>query len=324
MEKTVNSHAQQKKGLQLSHQLALTENILEKHPLTHDKLIIVQMALNHLSQQAKWLSAGPLIRFLITLETGLYASQTSKSATGFIGPSLERFEQAAAALMMTWVDKDLEGAKSFFQSYVQVALTISTYLLTQILGDWKALFIQNDQAASKKGGELLQELGILFLIGSQTIREAFYLMAKGLEVDEKGQKMIGDLGVLCILISLMVLLDGIHSSQAEWEEVYKFMLSPIHSLEETLERAHSQRIIDEETLLMALSHLQLIRRALEDQDIQALPQLLESGFQIFNLSYHKLQDDLKQLTQFCRQLNKSFKNIFYQFDQAVTTVDQAA
>lgn len=309
----------------LGQQLSQTEHLLETHPLTQNTWGVARVTLHFLNLQTRWTSAGELTRLLIGLQTAFIGDLKSESVTGFMGPHLAKCHKAVVQLMTTVLPKDNVGSHDLLSTVTQLITLITAYVTTQTLGDWKGLFHKNDPAGAKKGGMLLQELGLMWLFGSRTIEKMFETLSKCLELDESAQKTLSDIGVFYMLTLILVMTEEKNQAREDlMESLQQYMMKPLDSVEKALEKAQSRNLVDDETATTASSQLQLIRRTLESQDIESLPQSIESCFQALNMSHEGIEEDLKQLTNFCKQVSYTFKNIFHQTEKTMTSMDQAA
>lgn len=309
----------------LGHQLALTEKNLRTHPLTQEKWGIVRTALFYLNAQTRWSSAGSLTRLLIALQTAFTGYQTEKSEIGFIGPQLEKMQQAALSLMATTISRDTLGMRDLLETTLLMTTVGISYIATQVLGEWKGLFPANDPTAAKKGGRLLQELGLIWLLGSHTIEDFFDLVIKGLELEERNQKIVKEIGLFYVSLLVIVITDEEDELREELLETLEpFMIKTLSSVEKGLEKAVDQGLLTEDWTISASGYLQLMRRALDNRDVAALHEVIQSGFEAFDVPYEQLKGEAKQLVNVCAQMNKTFKNIFYQSEKTMTTMNQAA
>ncbi|WP_068467248.1 hypothetical protein [Candidatus Protochlamydia phocaeensis] len=309
----------------IGRQLALSEALLQTHPLVQDKLKILQTALHYFTLQTQWQSAGSLARLLLTFKTALRAQEVGESASGFIGPSLGRMQKAVAQLMQTTLKPSERQLTELLLTFTQVVTLVMVYLATQTLGNWKGLFPQNDPGAAKKAGLLLRELGLTFILGSHLVEKTFRLVAQGLGVSEQSQKGISAIGLLYVLILLAMIHEEDDQNNEELLEILlPFMKPTLDSLDQAVQQAQSQAIMEEENASLALSQLQLMRQVLENADLKGLKQAIESSFQALELPYQEVKKDLRKLIELCSQLNSSFRNIFYQKELSVTTMTQAA
>lgn len=306
----------QKKWMSLSKQLTGLENELESHPWTAERFSILQMTLHHFNRQAQWSAAGPLARLLMTVQTALIGN-------GFVGPSLDAFQQAAFQLMRTTLKTNEEANALLLQAFNQLVVIGFIYLIEQRLGNWKELFPKHDPGAAKKAGKLFRELGIIFLLGSRSILNLFKSVAQGLNLDEKQQKKIGDIGLFEILI-LMVLLADEASIDELLESMQPFMKETLPAVEEAVQQAYQQRYMDEETWLAAVTQLQLIQMSMENQDTEALKQAIENSFQALNLPEDEIKKDLKAASVLFNQLSLTINHIFNQTEATMTNITQAA
>ncbi len=309
----------------IEHQLSLTENLLQTHPLVNDELTILQTILHYFTKQAEWSAAGPLSRLSMTFQTALYAQETSQSQSGFMGPALVRLQQGLASLMQTLLSPEEKRLTGLLVSFTQAMAMAVVYLLTQTLGNWKRAFPPHDPGAAKAAGLLLRELGITFVLGSRLLETPFVALGQQLNLDEKRQKRLSHIGLGYLLILVLLVNEEDQPNNEElFELIQRFIDPTLGDIEEAIQEAQNQSMIEEEFALTALSQLQLIRRAIDSSDAAALKLALLSSFDALELPYGEVKKDLNTLIGLCKQINESFKNIFYQSELSMTSMTQSA
>lgn len=309
----------------LSHQLDLSEQMLKNNPLVNKDLTLLQTVLHYLSLQLRWSSVAAASRLLITFKMVLQGNETAQSATGFIGPHLNQMFKAIAQLMKSSLNIEQRDLIDLLDTFNQLFFLGTFYISSQLLDNWKRLFPQHDPAAAFKAGLLLKELGLTFVLGSHAVDLAYQAVTKGLKINEKNQKTISDLGISLILGLLIFSEDENNSSNEEFiKTIQRFIYPALHSLESSIQEQQFQGIIEDGKAALILAQLQLIQQAIEKEEIAALKQILKESCDIFGFSYEGLIKDLKQVIDVCSQLNNTFKNIFYQSQQRLTTLTQSA
>lgn len=309
----------------IEHQLSLTENLLQTHPLVNDELTILQTILHYFTKQAEWSAAGPLSRLSMTFQTALYAQETSQSQSGFMGPALMQLQHGLASLMQTLLSPGKKRLTGLLVSFTQAMAMVVVYLLTQTLGNWKRAFPPHDPGAAKAAGLLLRELGITFVLGSRLLETPFLALGQQLNLDEKRQKRLSHIGLGYLLILVLLVNEEDQPNNEElFELIQRFIDPALGDIEEAIQEAQNQSMIEEEFALTALSQLQLIRRAIDSSDAAALKLALLSSFDALELSYGEVKKDLNTLIGLCKQINESFKNIFYQSELSMTSMTQSA
>lgn len=309
----------------IEHQLSLTENLLQTHPLVSDRLTILQTILHYFTKQAEWSAAGPLSRLSMTFQTALCAQETSQSISGFMGPALTQLQRGLANLMQTLLSPAETKLTSLLVSFTQTMAIAVVYLLTQTLGNWKKVFPSYDPGAAKAAGLLLRELGVTFALGSRLLETPFLALGQQLNLDEKRQKRLSHIGLGYLLVLVLLVNEEDQPNSEElFELIQRFMDPTLGDIEEAIQEAQNQSLVEEEFALTALSQLQLIRRAIDSSDAAALKLALLSSFDALELPYGEVKKDLNTLIALCKQVNESFKNIFYQSELSMTSMTQSA
>jgi hypothetical protein len=311
----------QKQLNRLSHQLTLAEQLLKRHPLLNEKSAFFQAILRLLNLRIYWSSSGKLAPLLMTFHMALIGSTRESSAAGFMGKIPYTLQQVEAKLMGAYLPLPSLGLTDFLLLANQTITVGVIYLATQLTNGWKGVFPRKDPVAARRGASLYQELVILFLLNSGFMQQLFKSLAKSLEVGEKEQKVIVDIGIFQLCLSLFALVDQYSELP---ESLARFMKPTLDSLDAALQKAQARGLIEEQAASTALSQVQLFRLALEDGNKEMMTQALEEGFNAFDLSYEDFKKDLKMTAAFCSQLNDSLKNTFDQQKQAMTTLTQAA
>lgn len=310
-----------KQWLNLSKQLSHLARELESHPWTAERFSILQTTFDHFDRQAQWSASGPLARLLMTIQTALIGSTSGLS--GFLGPSLNRFQQSASQLMCTTLKTGEEANALLLQAFNQLAVIAFIYLLEQRLGNWKELFPKHDPGSAKKAGKLFRELGILFLLGSKSIANIFQSIASGLNLNKTQQKKIQKIGLFEMML-LIVLLADEASIDELLESMQPFMRDVLPSIEEVIQQASQAGDLDEEIGSIALTQIQLIQLSLTHQDIEALKQAFERSFDALGLPIEDIKKDLKTINSLFNQLNLTINHIFNQSEATIANITQAA
>lgn len=309
----------------LSSQLDMTTQKLASHPLTQQKWGIIQTTLIYLNHQIRWTSAGPLARMLISMESALIGSDTEKSFLGLVGPTLSTIQNGAAQLMSTSLPPNAMGNMDFIKVFNQLTTLCTAYLVTQILGDKKKLFPPGDPAAAKTAGRLLQELGVIWMLGTQSVEKFYKMVPESLKIDETSQKMIQDIGMLYFMLLVIFLAEGEDQPTEDLLRTFKKpLLRALISIETTVRKAENRHWIEEMKAMSLINQVQVVKRAAEDEDEESLFIAIKDSLEFFNLSHEKLKEDIKHLIKSCFQLSNTFKDIFYQAEKSVTTMNQAA
>lgn len=313
-----------KRFLRLENQLCLAKTLLKTHPLTSDRLLIVQNALHFLHAQTRWSLAGRLRRLLITIEMALIGYQTRESAAGFVGPSLDQFQQGAVHLMLTTLGPTATGDSELLKGFNCLISCGCLYLMTT-LGNWKEMMPQQDMGAARKGGWLFRELSLIFLVNSHFIEYLYRTISQGLGLNKKNQKIVSDIGLFQIVVMFILSAEEKNKKDEELIETLQAYLGrTLESVRFGVERAYDQQTIEEETLTTAMAYLQLLELNLHHRDLQSLQQVIQTGIEALGLSYEDLEQDLKQGKAFCQQLDLSLRNMLEQTETTITHVNQMA
>ena len=314
-----------KKLNRIGPQLTQTEQVLNSHPLTQGKWTIVQTALSYLNLQMRWSLAGSFARQVITLQAAFMGYQTENSSLGFIGPSLERIQKAAIKLMSTATARYDLGSLDLMTALIQIMTIGVAFITTQSLGNWKGLFPLKDKIAAKKGGMLLQELGLTWILSSRTIDQIFLSFAKEMNLNERNQKFIQDVGVFYVLLLIIVLTDEEEQFREELlETLERYIIKSLPSIEIALEKALDRGMIEEDELTTAISQLQMIKISLQARNMEALIISIRTALQTFGVSHEKIKEDVKRLTKYCSGISGTFNAFFYNTETTMTTVNQSA
>lgn len=317
--------SQQDKLKRLGHQLAMSEQLLKRHPLVNDKLVILQTMTHYFNLQTQWALAGSSARLLMTFQTALQAEESEESQTGFIGPTMSRMQQVVTLLMHAALNPLEKNLAPLLQTFTQVISLTTLYIATQLTANWKRLFPQRDPAAALKAALLLRELGLTFVLGSRTAESAFRSIVQGLELNEKSQKIITDIGMGFLLVMILLVNEEDNVNLEEFIETLKHFIQPtLPSIEQAIHLAQEQGMITDHQMSTAINQLQVFSRALQFSDIDILRQSLVSSMEIFGLSYQEIRQDLKRMIDMCSQINENFKYIFYNKNMAVAPLRQTA
>jgi hypothetical protein len=309
----------------LGRQLELTKKLLEQHPLVSDRFKILQNVLNNFSLQTAWSSSSKVARLLMTFEMALNARSTEESASGFAGPIWLKMQNAEFLLMNATLSLTERRQAHLLLTLNEMMGFGIIFITTQVLGNWNRIFDQRDKATAKKAGLLLRELGLTFLLRSGMIQTVYNEVAKGLELSDKSQKKVTDIGLFFLLL-IMILVDA--EDHPTNEDLIEAFLEPlkqtISSVEFAATKAEEQGMVNQELATLILSQLQLIRQTLESDDLAAIKQVIENSLEAFNVPYNELKQDLTSVIHVCDQINECFNNIFFQSKLTMTTMTQTA
>jgi hypothetical protein len=314
----------------LGKQLSQTEAVLQSHPLVNEKLMILQTVVRFFCLQTEWSVAGPLARLSMTLETALLGDIAGQSQAAFIGPAVHQMQQGFKKLLETVFDPSEKKWVHLVSMFTEVKTMALIYVSTQLLGNWKKIFDFDDPGGVKQAGLLLRELGLTYILSGNLLESPYKILGKQLGLDEKKQKRLGHLG-LAYLLLIMVLVNEEDEPLNEdlFELIAKHLKPALQSLEECSVdfslRSNDDRSVDFSLRSnddLALSQLELIKQSLEDP--LALKQAIMGSFEVFGLPYNEVRKDLRSLIEVHKNLFESFKNIFYQKEQTVTSMRQSA
>lgn len=321
LQKNLSHHNKLKR---LSHQLALSEHLVQHHPLVKGKWTILQTLLHGFNWQMQWAIAGPSARLLMTLQTALHAQEIEQSQTGFVGPAMQHLQRSLGHLMRMSLSPSERDLTPLLLTFTQVIAMGTIFITTQLLENWKSLFPQDeDPVAAKKAGWLLKELGLNFILGSRAVESAFRSIGQGLGLRENSQKSMTDIG-MCFLLTLLILQEDEASQEESFLETVKhFMLPTLHSIEHALQEAETQRLFEKDQVSLAMNQIQFIRQGLNAGNKEELKQALSTSFEMLGISLQEIKRDIQRLNVFCAQLNKNFKNIFDRTTMTVTTIQAA-
>ena len=312
--------AYQNKLKRLSHACEASQKLLQSHLSVNPIFSGLQMILHQLNRQIQWKLIGPSSRLLLTLQTAMQGCETNNSQTGFIGPTLVRLQKEMAQLMHVSLSPSEKREASVLAALTQI-LSIGTVFITpHLIENWNRLFPRHEQ----KGSSLLRELGITFILGSRTVESTLRSVCKGLELTESGSKRITDIGMFFLLIQLILIDEETDSHEEMTNTIKEFLKPTLGSMEEALIQAQTENLYESGKAMIALNHLQLIKNALDKPEETNLKNVVINGLDSLGFSNQEVQQDLKKLITFCKQLNTSFRNIFYQTGRTATTVIQAA
>lgn len=311
----------------LQRQLTASEKILQTHPLTQEKGRILQTLIHFLHLQTQWrLAAGSHQHLILTCQAALQGQETEQSQTGFIGPSMQRIQQGLARLMQFSLRSDEQENLSLLMPFMELISLGAVYLTVHLSHEWKQRFPQTHAADAREGHHLLRELSLTFVLGSNSIEAALKGLAQGLELEEKSQNKIKDIG-MCFICTLLLLLNT--DRQIEENHLLNLLqhhLAPtLDTVTQGVEQAHTQQLLDDTTAALILSQLHVIRQALEEQEtgIETLKQALQTILEVFELSYQHVEQDVQRLTVMCSQLNNNFNHIFNKINKNINIIQAA-
>jgi hypothetical protein len=320
-----NSVSYQNKLKRLSRQMAQSEQLLQHHPLVKGKWAILQTLLNRFNWQMQWSMAGPSARLLMTFQTALYAQGTEQSQTGFMGPAILQIQQLMGRLIQASLKPSERDLAPLLVTVTQLIAMGAIFIATQLVENWKSLFPQDeDPIAAEKAGWLLREMGLNFLLGSKAAESAFCSVGKGMGLKEESKKKITDIGMCYLLTSLFLLHEDDSSQEESFLDTVKHFLEPtLHSIEQALQEAEKERIIEKEQAFLALNQIQMIRQALNKGNREELKQALSTSFDMLGMSIQEVKRDIGRISAFCAQINRNFKNIFDRTPMTATTIQAA-
>lgn len=307
----------------LGNRLGVVESTLERHPLTQQELVFVQMALHFLRLQTRWSSVKPLDRFLIVSQAAMWAHETTESESGFIGPSLSKLQQGVVRLMQAYFPPVAVGLSDLMTSIILLTTLGVFYVDTQLMHNWREVTPKKQRADIQKAGLFFEELSLIFLIKSQIFEEILKNILKEIALTEKQQTTMANVLRFYLLV-LIFLSDEPNKRQEQFDFLQNLMTDSLESVQELLKQAQDKGIIDEEMAMQGATYLQWIKRTLDNRDVAALTGALTDSLQAFSLSYQGVQEDLKMLKNICSQLRDGFHHIFFQAEKSMTTMDQAA
>lgn len=320
-----SSSAKIDKMKRLAQQLSVTEQLLKTHPLTSEKLSIIQTVLHGLQLQLQWASQPSISRLLITFETALKGKEKTKSQTGFLGPHLAIIFKVAAELMKAVVKVEQRSNVHLMSTFNQIVFLGTCYTSSQLLDNWKELFPMHDPDAAYKAGLLLKELGLTFVLGTKTIQSAYFAVTQGLNFSEVSSKHITNIGTCLILGLLIVMENEAKRPNEDFIETIKNFINPaLYSLEFAIQELQFQGIIDSRYMAILLALFQTFKQTSENNDLETLQLAIKESCETLGFSYEGLIKDLEYLKEVCSQLNQTFRNIFYQLQQRTTTMTQSA
>jgi hypothetical protein len=270
-------------------QLHHMADMLQSHPLTHQKLAILQYALYLLSQQIEWSKAGPLARWLITLKLAMTGTYQSESVAGFVGPHLERLERGLTKIIKEIIPH-LTSEHLHFLTTIHRLVFYSIFFLIVT----KEIFTR--------------ELVFLFVSGSRFIPQLFQSLTQELEIETHTHEKIIHLQTTYVLLLLLAIAQ--EEKDQEWlETLYPFIHAHLSELQ---------------TLPILQPMAQLLTIALEAKDTDAIKSLIERELQLYNVTLQDVVYDLKKLKKFLNNLKIDFDQIFSTKEAVVSSITQAA
>ncbi|MBA3721561.1 MAG: hypothetical protein H0W88_04075 [Parachlamydiaceae bacterium] len=309
----------------LGRQLSLTENTLQINPLTQNKWGIAEVNLHFLRLQTIWSSAGTHARILIGLHAAFLGSSLESSEAGFIGPKLGKIESKVADLMSAMLPRGAIGYKETILNGIRLISLLAVYASTQLLGQWKGLFVTKDLVDAERAGRFFQELGLIWIFGSQIIEELFFIILEGMNLKDKDKTLLSRMGSVYILMIIIATLDVAKGLQTELlESIASFIEPQLNAIQELLERAFDRNVIEQDQLLTASNQIHLMKQTIENGDMESIPALIQDCFDAFDISYDDVKKEVTKMQDVCLQLNKTFNNILFQADKTITSMDQAA
>lgn len=315
----------------LGKQLLQTEAVLQSHPLVNEKLVILQTVVRFFCLQTDWSVAGPLARFSMTMETALLGHLAGQSQASIIGPAIHKMQQGFKKLLETVFNPSEKKWVDLVGMFTEVMTVALVYVSTQLLGNWKRVFDSDDPGSMKQAGLLLRELGLTYILAGSVLESPYRILGKQLNLSEKKQERLGHIGLAYLLLILLLVNE---EDEPLNEDLFglaaKFLAPTLQSLEEcsvdfSLRSDDENRGVD--FSLRSDNNdfsprIELIKQSLHDP--AALKQAIMGSFEVFGLPYHEVRKDLRRLIEVNKNIYESFKNIFYQKEQTVTSMRQSA
>jgi hypothetical protein len=301
----------QQRRRQISHQLQMTQKAMQTHALTSQKWGLIQVNMQYVALQMRWSLSGPNARLLMAFHMAFLGAKTDESAAGLFGPTLSQTQALIAKLM----SPNLPDAEALIENELQLMTLIVTYLTTQTLGRWKEQFPRQDPAAAKRAKNLLQDLGLTWLLGSHTIESLFGLFNSALEISKTHQAQLNQAGLFYILM-LVMLLEEEETERSEL--IIRFIAPQLETLLQLIEKSD----LDDSSSRMARHQIETLRLLIDQHNPHALHAWLKDSLELGGISTLALQKDIKNLIERCAQLHGTFNNLFSQ--TAMTHVHQSA
>jgi hypothetical protein len=304
----------------MGNQLALNQKLLSTHPSLSHQFAILQTFLSHFEKLTHWSQEGPIARFSQTFELALIGYKKEESQAGFIGPSLEKLEQGLRNCIQALLKPNEKKLSALLVHFSQVMTWTMIFVFSQILGNGDRIIPLKDVGAAKSAGALLRELGITFILGAELVPSFLKEMGKQLKLADDSQQLISDVGLIYFLIHLTLTKKLLNLPD---EFIYLIQTSMQPSLEK-IEAWMSKNpyLAEEEEKIISL--IRLLKSSIDSQDITSFEQGLKNGFENFNISHERINEEISFLIEVCEQLNKSFNNIFYQSKLTMTSMTQSA
>lgn len=266
------------------------------------------MHAQRLKKQRQDLKQDPRARLSLALQIVSQGQEIDKSQSGFIGPALQRLQTLAVQLMQLSFNSSEKKMTPLLLGFTQLMLEATLFTTSSLAEEKKRPTSPDDPVTLRKATLLRRTLGLTFVFHSHLPASAFHHFAEGLGLTKENQQHVQNSG-MGLLLTLLLFLDD----QEEFFTTFKHLMPPVlESLQQGLQEAHAQHLIDDAQLSLALNQLVLIRQACEASDLNATQQALKEGLELLGISYQELAQDLQRLQTWGAQLNKSFKNIFYQ------------
>lgn len=276
--------------------LQLEQSIGRDEELRKNGAILRECA--HLNQlQTALKTAGNQGRLLLSLHASLIGSSTQDSATGFIGKDLETVQNAFVELMAAGLDRYQTGLKELLTTMMKLLGVGILYITSQVLGGWNEKFQGYNPLFVKSSGSLYRELGVLFLIASGLVDSVFNLLASTTDLPKTSRKVFADIGSIYLLLMILYSNDSENNPKGAelWESMQPFLKRSLPSIEQSLVDRIDRQVIDTAIANPILSYLQVVKTALENNDLPALMRSIEELHSSMGISKDGLQKDLQQI-----------------------------
>lgn len=308
----------QNKLKRLNTQMELSNEILRNHPSVDGRLVILQALLHNLQLHMQWILSGSSARLLMTLQTALFAYETEKSQTGFMGPTLKQMRntihQTIAAVL-----KQEEKESAHFLAILTEIMTIGIIYIENLLKhQGNQMYASQDEKAKRKSASFLQELGLTYFLGTKIIESCFLSVCKGLNISDISGLKVKDIGTFFIYAILLMKAELEEVNESEVVELIEESMQP---LLDSVEYAFNELYSKEPTKEMerVLNDCRELKKGIERQKRISIENIL-MGTVGYRMHKEKMRTELMQLNQFCSQLNNSLNNIFYRTEQMGTVM----
>lgn len=309
----------------LERQLTASEKLLQTQSFTQKQGLMLQTLMHFFKWQTHWHLAGSHARLILSCQAARWGQETEQSQTGFIGPTLQRIHQGLARIMQLSLRVQEQEKISLLMPGIEWISLGTFYLTAHLAHQWKQRVPQIDKEETRQGQQLLRELSLTFVLGSQVIESALQALTQGFNLEKESQKQIEGIGMsfICALLILM-------NTEQQIEEDHLFELLQQHlkptlaSVTQGVEQAQAEHLIDEATATVVLSQLEVIHYLMEGRDnrLDAVKHALQIILETFELSYPKLEQDINTIMVMCNQVSKNLNNIFYKTNKNINIITQ--